>query len=100
MAMCGLCALLDAEHWTEGARFGGETLRRARVLRISLLNRMLDRQGLTVRDCGSGRLLVANHTGKTKVVEGIGQLWFAVDELGHKPFDPLDAQTIRALNAP
>ena len=90
--MCVLCSVLVSEHWAE--REGG---RRARVMRVRLLNRVLGFYGLRLDDW-SGRVWVLRDLkGRSAVVTDLGSLWVEAERLAGRPLDPLDEELVAAL---
>jgi hypothetical protein len=90
--MCSLCGVLLNEGWAEQ---GGD--RRARALRLRLLNRVLGHYGLRL-DEWSGRVYVLrDRTGRTAVVEDLGSIWREAEQLARRPLDPLDDTLLEAL---
>ena len=90
--MCALCGVLLTTHWAE--RDSG---RRERVFRVRLLNRVLAHFGLELRDWGGRVYLLRDRKGRTAVVDDLGGLWAAAEELAGRPLDPLDPTLVAAL---
>ena len=90
--MCALCGVLLTSHWAE--RDSG---RRERVFRVRLLNRVLAHFGLELGDWGGCVYLLRDRKGKTAVVEDLGGLWAAAEQLAGRPLDPLDPALVAAL---
>ncbi len=90
--MCSLCGALLNEHWAEEG--GG---RRARVLRVRLVNRVLDHFGLSLGDWAGGVYVLRDRKGRTTVVDNLGAIWSEAEKLIGRPLDPLDPDLIRAL---
>lgn len=90
--MCALCGVLISDHWAE--REGG---RRARILRLQLLNRVLDHFGLRLDDWSGRVYVLRDRTGRTAVVDDLGSLWVEAERLLGRPLDPLDPALVRAL---
>jgi len=108
--MCVLCwQFLTDDHWTEQqfaaddsmtATAGGErerTRRRARYHRTQVLNQILSHYGLRLDDWHSRSYVLSDRTGKTVMVQDLGALWPAAQELAGRPLDPLDAGLLAAL---
>jgi len=90
--MCSLCGVLLNEGWAEQ---GGD--RRARVLRLRLLNRVLDHYGLQL-DGWAGRVYVLrDRTGRTAIVDDLGSIWREAELLARTPLDPLDPELLAGL---
>ena len=102
--MCGLCGLLGGgAQWTDGAalRLGADapTRRRERLERAARLNRVLAHYALQASDWQGSAYLLSTRTGRTEVVEDLGQLWHAAERLLGRPLDPLDPALLRRLEA-
>jgi hypothetical protein len=90
--MCVLCNVLVNEHWAE--QEGG---RRARVLRVRLVNRVLAFYGLRLDDW-SGRVWVLRDAkGRSAIVADLGSLWAEAERLAGRTLDPLDPELVAAL---
>jgi hypothetical protein len=92
--MCSLCAVLLSEHWAEA----GEG-RRARLVRVQLLNRVLSRFGLELSDWSGGLYVLRDRKGRSEVVPDLGTLWQAAERLAGRVLDPLDPRLVEALEA-
>jgi len=90
--MCSLCSVLLGEHWAEH-----DAGRRAHLLRLRLLNRVLVHFGLRLDDWGGRDYVLRDRTGRTAVVADIGSLWLAAERLAGRPLDPLDPALVDAL---
>jgi hypothetical protein len=90
--MCALCGVLISDHWAE--REGG---RRARILRLQLLNRVLGHFGLRLDDWSGRVYVLRDRTGRTAVVDDLGSIWVEAERLLGRPLDPLDPALVRAL---
>jgi len=90
--MCGLCSVLMSEHWAEEG--GG---RRARVFRVSLLNRVLSHYGLELSDWAGSVYTLRDRKGRASVVTDIGSLWSEAERLTGQPLDPLDPALLESL---
>jgi hypothetical protein len=90
--MCGLCGALGIDHWAEAG--GG---RRARVFRVALLRRVLGQFGLALDEWGGSVYVLRDAKGSNAVVEDLGGIWQAAEELAGHPLDPLDPKLVRAL---
>jgi hypothetical protein len=90
--MCGLCGVLLNETWAEEA---GD--RRARVLRLKLLNRVLAHFGLRLDEWAGRVYVLRDRTGRTAVVDDLGSIWREAERLAGRPLDPLDPQLLAGL---
>jgi len=93
--MCGLCGILGGEaHWSDllpNADDDAEVRRRRaeRGRRVRYLNIVLGAYACSVNDWQGSKYQVSTFTGKTELVDNLGELWAAVERLtGHVP-DPL-----------
>ena len=92
--MCSLCGFLGQAHWAEEG--GG---RRARIVRVRLVNRVLAHFGLRLDDWSGSVYVVRDRKGRAEVVRDLGELWAAAERLAGRPLDPLDPGLVRALSA-
>jgi hypothetical protein len=90
--MCALCGALLSEHWAEQG--GG---RRARIRRVSLLNRVLVHFGLELGDWNGRVYVLRDHKGRAAVVADLGTLWQEAERLAARPLDPLHPALVAAL---
>ena len=90
--MCGLCGVLLSETWAEEA---GD--RRARVLRLKLLNRVLAHFGLALDEWAGRVYILRDRTGRTAVVDDLGAIWREAERLAGAPLDPLDPELLASL---
>jgi hypothetical protein len=90
--MCGLCGVLLSETWAEEA---GD--RRARVLRLKLLNRVLAHFGLALDEWAGRVYVLRDRTGRTAVVDDLGAIWREAERLAGAPLDPLDPELLASL---
>ena len=104
--MCSLCGILGGRgHWTESASspevFAGRTeihtAARERQQRIRILNVVLGHYGLTVSDWTAGKSMLRSATGRTALVDNVGELWPAAERLTGRPLDPLDPTLLASL---
>jgi hypothetical protein len=89
--MCSLCGVLRNEHWADEG-----TGRRARVIRTTLLERVLASFGLGVREW-AGQYVVSDGKGRSEVADDLAGLWAAAERLAGGPLDPLDPVLVDAL---
>jgi hypothetical protein len=90
--MCGLCGVLLSETWAEEA---GD--RRARVLRLKLLNRVLAHFGLRLEEWAGRVYVLRDRTGRTAVVDDLSAIWREAERLAGGPLDPLDPELLASL---
>jgi hypothetical protein len=90
--MCGLCGVLLSESWAEEA---GD--RRARVLRLKLLNRVLAHFGLRLDEWGGRVYVLRDLTGRTAMVDDLSAIWREAERLAGGPLDPLDPKLLARL---
>jgi hypothetical protein len=90
--MCALCGVLLTSHWAE--RDSG---RRDRVFRVRLLNRVLGHFGLELGDWSGRVYVLRDRKGRSAVVDDLGSLWTAAEQLAGRPLDPLDPSFVAAL---
>jgi hypothetical protein len=102
--MCVLCwQFLTEEHWTDRwvddaastatGTAGSDrerSRRRARQHRTSLLNRLLGHYGLRLDDWQNRSYMLSDRKGKTVLVQDLGALWPAAQQLAGRRLDPLD----------
>ena len=92
--MCALCGVLLTSHWAE--RDSG---RRERVFRVRILNRVLAHFGLELGDWSGRVYVLRDRKGRSAIVEDLGSLWTAAEELAGRPLDPLDPALVAALRS-
>ena len=104
--MCSLCGILAGRgHWTESASspevFAGRTevhtATRERQQRTRVLNVVLAHYGLSIADWTAGKSVLRSATGRTAMVDNVGELWPAAERLAGRPIDPLDPTLLSAL---
>jgi hypothetical protein len=104
--MCALCGVLGGKgHWSDSASapavFAGraepQTRLRERQARARLLNTVLKHHGVTVKDWSGNAYLLTSHTGRTAIVDTIGDLWGAAERLCGRTVDPLDEAYLATL---
>lgn len=91
--MCSLCGVLRNEHWADEG--GG---RRSRVLRTTLLERVLGHSGLRLQEW-VGQYVVSDAKGRSEVVDDLPGVWVAAERLQGSALDPLDVRLLAALEA-
>jgi hypothetical protein len=104
--MCALCGVLGGKrHWSESAsapevfaaRAEPQTRMRERQARTRLLNAVLKYHGVSVRDWSGNAYLLTGRTGRTAIVDNVGDLWSAAERISDRVCDPLDDSYLRAL---
>ena len=90
--MCVLCGALLSDHWAESE--GGL---RARADRVQLINRILTYYGLSLDDWAGSVYTVRDGKGGSAVVQDVGTLWQAAEDLAGCRLDPLDPGLIESL---
>ncbi len=104
--MCALCGVLGGKgHWSDTASapavFAGRTephtRARERQARTRLLNAVLKYHGIVVKDWSGSAYLLTSLTGRTAIVDTIGDLWPAAERLSGRTIDPLDEQYLASL---
>lgn len=112
--MCVLCwQFLTADHWTESyvgrdgsavgkgdATAGDEreySRRRARRRRTQVLNHILGAYGLRLDDWQSRSYVLSDRKGGTILIQNLGELWPAAEQLVGRCLDPLAPPLIDAL---
>ena len=104
--MCSLCGILAGRgHWTESASspevFAGRseacTAGRERQQRTRILNAVLRHYGLSLSDWTAGKSVLRSFTGRTALVENVGELWPEAERLAGRPLDPLDPALLAAV---
>ena len=107
--MCSLCGILGGRgHWTESASspevFAGRTEvhtpARERQQRTRILNVVLGHYGLSVSDWAAGKSVLRSATGRTALVDNVGELWSAAEQLTGRTLDPLDPALLATLAPP
>jgi hypothetical protein len=90
-----------AEHWSElRARDSAQgSSQRERLHRVALMNRITRHYGVAVRDWEGSSWIVSHATGATLVIDRLGDLWPAVEQLAKRRCDPLDAEIVAALGS-
>lgn len=97
--MCGLCGMFGAaEHWTQGAGDAGAQSRADRQHQIRLANALLGPFRLRCA-LWQNRFTVTGPTGKSLVVDHLGALWPAAEQLAGRPIDPLDPVVLARVEA-
>jgi len=104
--MCGLCGILGGKgHWSDSASAPGvfarrsepQTRMRERQGRTRLLNTVLKHHGVVVKDWSGDSYLLTGLTGRTAIIDTVGDLWPAAERLTGRTIDPLDERYLAAL---
>jgi len=109
--MCVLCwQFLTEDHWTDRQFDDGESTtigtagsdrerarRRARHHRTRVLNRILIHYGLRLDDWQSRSYVLSDRKGRTVIVQDLGALWPAAQQLAGRCLDPLDPTLLEVL---
>jgi hypothetical protein len=104
--MCSLCGVLGGKgHWSDSAsapavfaaRNEPQTRLRERQGRVRILNAVLKQHGVVVKDWSGNAYLLTGHTGRTAIVDTIGDVWRAVERISGRMCDPLDEKYLSAL---
>ena len=104
--MCSLCGILGGRgHWTESAsspevfaaRTEACTAGRERQHRTRILNIVVGHYGLSVSDWAAGKSVLRSATGRTALVDNVGELWPVAERLTGRALDPLDPALLAAL---
>jgi hypothetical protein len=104
--MCALCGVLGGKgHWSDSASapavFAGrtepQTRLRERQGRTRLLDTVLKHHGVVVKDWSGSSYLLTGLTGRTAIVDNVGDLWGAAERLTGRTIDPLDEQYLATL---
>lgn len=106
--MCSLCGILGGKgHWTDtsstpeafAGRADTHTVRRERIERTALVNRVLQHYRLTLKDWSGAQYVLRTATGKTAIVDNLSQMWAEAERLTGRDMDPLDEGLVGALTA-
>lgn len=101
--MCGLCGMLGREdHWSDQlpsarAEDISHAHRNERLRRVGCLNRVLIAFSCSVSDWQGSKYMLSTFTGKTELVDNLGQLWGAVERLTGRVADPLSPAVLVRL---
>jgi hypothetical protein len=106
--MCALCGVFaGTAHWSDSAsapaafasRTEPQTRARERQARVRVLNAVLKHYGIGVKDWSGASYLLTGATGRTALVETVGELWSAAERLSGRTLDPLDETYLAALRS-
>ena len=104
--MCSLCGILGGRgHWTESAsspevfagRAEAHTAGRERQQRTRILNAVLGHYGLSLSEWTAGKSVLRSFTGRSALVNNVGEVWPEAQRLAGRPLDPLDPGLLAAL---
>ena len=109
--MCILCGqLLTHVHWADRRSLEGDgdrritaggpegrQRRRERNQRVRLLKILLGYYGLSIDQWSGMSYLLSNRKGKSTMIDDLGALWPAAEELAGRRLDPLDPGFLEAL---
>jgi len=89
--MCGLCGIFDdGRRWLDrAATLNPAALRRERMRRVAIVQRVLAPTGVAVDDWEGASFLVRGPTGAVEIVDNLFDLWRKAEQLGHRRLDPL-----------
>ncbi len=97
--MCGLCGILDADHWADAATDGpAQARRQMRLRRARLLGRLLSGQRIQVEDW-QGTIVIRGATGHVELAATLGDFWAKAEQVARRPLDVLDPAFIDAVEA-
>jgi hypothetical protein len=106
--MCALCGVLGGRgEWSDSATapsvFAARPRRQTRLgerqARCRLLNAVLKHQGVTVKDWSGSTYLLTSRTGRTAIVETVGEIWAAAEQIAGRSCDALDESYLNTLAA-
>ena len=98
--MCEVCAIFGAgEHWSDFGRMRDEQFpfddimhyRTERARRLSMINQILARTGLTCEDWDGEAIAVYDKTGRFQLAPTLNDVWPAAETLSGTRIDPLAA---------
>lgn len=104
--MCSLCGILGGKaHWTDssgtpevfGGRDADRTVRRDRLDRAGLVNKVLSHYRLSLKDWAGSQYVLRSATGKTAIVDNLSQMWAEAEKMSGRDLDPLDPELIAGL---
>jgi len=102
--MCSLCGMLGGQsHWTDhrspssAERTESHGRWRERQARVELVNRVLQHYALTLADWSGSSYVLSSRTGRTAIVDSLGELWAHAERLSGRRCDPLDERLLAWL---
>jgi hypothetical protein len=66
---------------------------------VRLLNRVLAHFGLELGDWSGRVYVLSDRKGRSAVVDDLGGLWVAAEQIAGRPLDPLDPALVSALRS-
>jgi hypothetical protein len=105
-SVCALCGVFGGKgHWSDStsapdvfaSRTEPQTRLRERQTRTRLINVILKHYGVTVKDWSGSSYLLTTLTGRTAIVDTVGELWAAAERLSGRTVDPLDDAYLATL---
>ena len=78
-------------------RTEAHTAGRERQHRTRILNAVLRHYGLSLSDWTAGKSVLKSFTGRSALVENVGELWPEAERLAGRPLDPLDPGLLESL---
>ncbi|MGI9510646.1 MAG: hypothetical protein ACR2QJ_14995 [Geminicoccaceae bacterium] len=102
--MCALCGVLGIEHhWSASSgsdeqSVDAQTRRTERRKRIAAVNRLLGLSGLKLGDWQGTAYVLSTPTGRTEIIDNLGQLWPMVEDLVGNRADPLSPSLLDHLS--
>jgi len=105
--MCALCGMLGGKaHWSDSASapaaFAGRTEQQTRAgerhARVRILNSVVKYHGIAVKDWSGTAYLLTGATGRTAIVNTLGEFWSAAERTSGRTFDPLDETYLASLD--
>ena len=104
--MCSLCGVLGGQaHWAESTRHAEafaervelHTRRRERQEQTRLANAVLKHYGLTLSDWSGASFVLKSATGRSQIVQNLGEVWIAAEALCSRACDPLADDLLQRL---
>ena len=97
--MCGLCGALGAaDHWSCGGRAVAPATPVERYRQADAVNAVVSHYGLRLK-VWNDRYVLYGRTGKSAVVDHLGQLWPLVEAFAGTEIDPLDPALVCRMRA-
>ena len=95
--MCALCGVLGGKgHWSDSSSAPGafagraepHTRLRERQARVRILNAVLKHQGVVAKDWSGNAYLLTSRTGRTAIVDTVGDVWPAAERISGRALRP------------